>query len=315
MGVIEDRLKRKASDLGFTHVGIATAQPLEDEAVHLHEWISRGFQADMHWMAGNEEKRCDPARVLPGVRSIVCVAMNYYVDVQHSSNRNAGKISRYAWGDDYHDLVGSRAEKLAVWIEKEFPGAHTRTYVDTGPVMEKAWAQRAGIGWIGKHTNVITQDRGSWVFLGEVLTTLELHPDRAATDHCGSCTLCIDACPTRAIVEPYVVDSHRCLSYLTIEHRGAFGEEFSFENWIYGCDICQDVCPWNRKFSSETRESGFQPREHAVSPPLDEWSEMSAEQFRSMFKGSPIRRTKHEGLVRNVRAAQNNSTQRGTDPF
>jgi epoxyqueuosine reductase len=317
MGLNENRVKRKAADLGFTHSGIATARPLDDEADRLREWIDRGLQADMEWMVRNEEKRKDPALVLPGVRSIVCVAMNYYVDVKHSDDQRTGKISRYAWGDDYHELVGSRIEQLASWMEEEFPACRTRTYVDTGPIMEKAWAQRVGIGWIGKHSNLITQDRGSWVFLGEVLTTLELSPDQPATDHCGTCTLCIDACPTNAIVEPYVVDSHRCLSYLTIEHRGEIGEEFrdSLNGWIYGCDICQEVCPWNQRFAAETQEPGFHPRDHAISPVLDGWAEMTAEEFQSMFKGSPIKRTKHEGLVRNVRAAQRIKTHSGHDPF
>jgi len=215
------RVKRKARELGFTGVGIAEAAALEEEGAHLREWLDRGYHASMAWMARNTERRTDPRNILPGARSVVVVALNYYDDTPRPVEGRTGKISRYAWGDDYHDVMGEKLGALRLWLTGLRPGTEARLYVDTGPVMEKAWAARAGVGWLGKHANVITRDVGSWVFLGEILTTLALEPDAPALDRCGTCTRCIAACPTGAIVEPYVVDSNRCLSYLTIEHRGA----------------------------------------------------------------------------------------------
>lgn len=297
-----EKIKSKALELGFTKVGIAPAEPLREEAVQLHEWLARGYHATMHWMTRNSEKRADPCNILPNAKSVICVAMNYYTPTQHSNDARVGKISRYAWGDDYHDIVGARLKPLHNWMQSEFPGSDGRYYVDTGPMMDKVWAERAGIGWIAKHTNVITQEVGSWVFLGELITTLELEYDQPATDHCGTCSLCIEACPTEAIVEPYVVDSNKCLSYLTIEHRDEIAGDVTaqFENWIYGCDICQDVCPWNQKFAEETAERGFEAREANIRPPLDEWENMTQEEFSAKFKGSPIKRTKLAGLKRNI---------------
>ena len=303
MPATEEKIKSKARELGFSGVGIARAERLDDESAHLREWLSRGYQGTMAWMTENTAKRIDPGEILPDARSIIAVAMNYYTDVSHPEKDGVGKISRYAWGDDYHDILQKRLRELSAWLEIEHPEARTRSYVDTGPVMDKVWAQRAGIGWEGKHTNVITQEMGSWVFLGEIITTIELEPDEPAMDHCGTCTLCLEACPTHAIVEPYVVDSNLCLSYLTIEHRGEIVGDVTdhFDGWIYGCDICQDVCPWNHKFARETEITGFQPREGNVAPHLDEWKDMDVAEFRSRFKGSPVKRTKLDGLIRNVR--------------
>jgi epoxyqueuosine reductase len=298
-----ERVKRKAIEFGFTKVGIAKAEPLEEEAKHLREWLSHGYHGTMEWMADNGDKRTDPRNIVPGAKSVICVALNYYTPTQHSKEKSVGKISRYAWGDDYHDILTEKLKLLWAWMQREFPGVEGRYYVDTGPVMDKVWAQRAGIGWIAKNSNVITQDHGSWVFLGEIITTLELDHDTPATDHCGTCTLCIEACPTQAIVEPFVVDSNRCISYLTIEHRGEIVGEVTdhFENWIYGCDICQDVCPWNEKFSIETKERGFQPRPWNTTPVLEEVRDMTQTEFTAKFKGSPIKRTKREGLTRNAK--------------
>lgn len=300
------KVKQKALDVGFTSVGIAAAEPLGDEASHLEEWLRRGYHGTMKWMQRNIEKRIDPGNIVPGAKSVICVALNYYTPARHSGGSGIGKISRYAWGDDYHDVLTHKLKLLWEWLQSEFPGVGGRYYVDTGPVMDKVWAQRAGIGWIAKHTNVITPDHGSWVFLGELITTLELDADAPATDHCGTCTLCMEVCPTGAIVEPYVVDSNRCISYMTIEHRGPMSNDVAdhLENWIYGCDICQDVCPWNGKFSLETPEKEFQPHDGNVDPPLELWSDMSQQEFTARFKGSPVKRAKHEGLVRNVKAAQ-----------
>lgn len=294
------RIEERAVALGFCAVGFAGAAVLEHERIHLVEWLGRGFQASMGWMDRTAEKRLDPSSALPGVRTVISVAMNYYSPEERSGS--AGKISRYAWGDDYHDLMGNRLADLAGWIEGEFRGEKATWAVDSRPVMDKAWAVRAGIGWLGKHTNVITRSHGSWVFLGEILTTLEIDPDVAATDHCGSCTRCIEACPTGAIVEPYVVDARLCISYLTIEHRGPVegGIRSRYEGWIFGCDICQDVCPWNTRFASETREPGFHPREGFVDPALADWRQLTEEEYRGRVHGSPLRRAKYEGLMRNI---------------
>ncbi|MBI5474751.1 MAG: tRNA epoxyqueuosine(34) reductase QueG [Ignavibacteriae bacterium] len=312
MDTATERVKAKALGLGFTKVGIARADALTEESEHLREWLSRGYHASMEWMSRNIDKRTDPRVIVPGAQSVICVAMNYYTPAEHSNDPAVGKISRYAWGDDYHDILGEKLKLLWAWMQHEFPGAEGRYYVDTGPVMDKVWAERAGIGWIAKHTNVITPEVGSWVFLGEIITTLKLDCDSPATDHCGTCSLCIEACPTEAIVAPYVVDANKCLSYLTIEHRGEIGGDVvnQFENWIYGCDVCQDVCPWNRKFSTETEEERFSPREFNVAPRLAELQNMLQEEFSSRFKGSAIKRAKLEGLQRNIRinVEHNNST-------
>lgn len=297
-----EKVKAKALEVGFTKVGIARAEELTEEDDRLRAWLARGYHGTMDWMARNVEKRTDPRRIVPGAASVICVALNYYTPVQHADDPNTGKISRYAWGDDYHDILLTKLKMLWQWMQREFPGIEGRYYVDTGPVMEKVWAQRAGIGWIGKHTNVITQELGSWVFLGEIITTLELQEDLPATDHCGTCTLCVEACPTQAIVEPYVLDSNRCISYLTIEHRGDIDGELGrrFEGWIYGCDICQDVCPWNHKFATESPEARFQPRPGNQAPRLDAWHAMTPQEFSERFRGSAIKRTKVAGLKRNI---------------
>jgi epoxyqueuosine reductase len=308
----EDRVKAKARDLGFSLVGIAAVEPLADEGVRLQEWLRRGYQASMAWMERRTEKRCDPREILAGAKSLVCVAMNYYTPYAQPNDEEHGKISRYAWGEDYHRVLGQRLEELQTWMKSEFPGTHATWYVDTGPVLEKAWAERAGIGWRGKHSNVISRTLGSWIFLGEIITTLSLEPDPPETDHCGTCRLCIDACPTDAIVEPYVVDSGKCLSYLTIEHRTEISGKISgqFDGWIYGCDVCQDVCPWNQKFAEPSVELAFKPREDRVEPKLEEWSRMSREEFAERFRESPIRRTKWEGLMRNIGIVRNHPSRR-----
>jgi epoxyqueuosine reductase len=253
-------------------------------------------------MARNADRRGDPREILPGARSVLSVAMNYYTEGRHSDDPDAGKISRYAWGDDYHDIVKPKLLELLAYIQTNVPGTEGVVYVDTGPVLEKAWAARAGIGWEGKHTNVITQEFGSWVFLGEIILSIELDYDAPATDHCGTCTLCIEACPTDAIVEPYVLDSNLCISYLTIEHRGeiAAGLGEKFDRWIYGCDICQDVCPWNEKFSIITSAGGFAPRAATIAPELNHVAEMQQDEFSRTFSKSPVKRTKLSGLRRNA---------------
>ncbi len=297
------RLRTEALALGFSHVGFAPAVPLEQESIHLNAWLNAGYHAGMQWLEKDPARRSDPRQVLEGTESVMSVAMNYFTPMEHSRRTGDARISRYAWGDDYHDLLGSRLAALEEVIRAELPHARTRRYVDTGPVMDKAWAVRSGIGWLGKHGNVITRDRGSWIFLGEILTTAKLEYDAPMEDYCGSCTRCLEACPTQAIVRPYVVDSARCLSYLTIEHRGEFPEEVAaldFSGWAYGCDTCQDVCPWN-SFAQPSAEAGFEPRSWNVAPRVESLAELSVEEFRERYRGSPVKRTKVEGMRRNAR--------------
>jgi epoxyqueuosine reductase len=298
-------IKAKALELGFSSVGVARAESLDAEGAMLQQWLARGYQGTMEWMQKNPQKRIDLRQIMPNARSVVSLALNYYTPVERIGNSETGKISRYAWGDDYHIVMSSRIQQLVGCITSERPGADAKFYVDTGPVMDKAWAVRAGIGWLGKHTNVITKEYGSWVFLGEIILDLELEYDEPMADFCGTCTSCIGACPTGAIVEPYVLDSTKCISYLTIEHKGEIPAELKpgFENYVYGCDICQDVCPWNR-FQRPTSEHAFFPRSENVNPQLSELAGIPAEEFSRRFKNSPIKRTKREGMVRNAKAVQ-----------
>jgi len=296
-------VKRKAHELGFSHIGIARAERLEAEAGRLKAWLTNGYQAEMRWLENNVERRIDPEQIVPGAKSIVSAAFNYYTPGAHSDDKSIGKISRYAWGDDYHEVVTPKLLELQRFIDSLQPGTISRSYVDTGPVMEKVWAARAGIGWIGKHSNLITRDMGSWVFLGAIITTMPFEYDDPISDFCGSCTACIDACPTGAIVEPYVVDSNKCIPYLTIECRSAEppgAEDMNFDGWIFGCDTCQDVCPWNR-FAGTSVYPGFAPRHFAAAPPLNDILNLREEEFRDIFRKSPVKRAKLAGLQRNAR--------------
>ena len=299
--VLTNTIKSDARALGFSKVGIARGEALAAEGENLAEWLRRGYHGTMGWMEKDPERRADPRVVMNEARSVISVAMNYYTEGAHPNDPTRGKISRYAWGDDYHILLTERLESLVACIKQVRPDAATRLYVDTGPVMDKAWAVRAGLGWLGKHTNVITKEFGSWVFLGEIITDLELVYDEPMADFCGSCRACIDACPTDAIVEPYVLDANKCISYLTIEHKGEIPEDLAprFENWVYGCDICQDVCPWN-SFQQATTEEAFQPRAQNLDPRLDELGNLTQEEFTTRFRRSPIKRTKRQGLARNA---------------
>jgi epoxyqueuosine reductase len=297
-------IKQRALDEGFEKVGIVRAETLDRESDQLLEWLSRGYHADMSWMARDPEMRADPRRLFADARSVLVVAKNYYTPAKHADDSATGKVSRYAWGDDYHEVVGSRLRSLLSWIKAEIPGAEGKVCVDIQATMDKAWAVRAGLGWIGKHTNLITPEYGSWVFVGELLLNLDLEYDsQPIEDHCGSCTLCIDACPTQAISEPYVVDSNLCISYATIELRDAeMPSQVSehLEGWLYGCDICQDVCPWNR-FEQSTDEPRFQPREGNVNIPLTETLQLTPERYSERFRGSAMKRAKLSGLQRNAR--------------
>jgi len=300
-----DQIKTQARALGFQKVGIVPAEPLSDERQRLQEWLRLGFQAEMGWMARDPDQRTDPKKLFPDARSVVVVALNYYTPAQHNDDSGSGKVSRYAWGDDYHDVVGEKLRALLDWIRQQWPAAAGKVCVDIQPMMDKAWAQRAGLGWIGKHTNLITRDYGSWIFIGELLLNLELaYDDVLVEDHCGACTLCIEACPTGAIVEPYVVDSNRCISHATIESRAPqIPSEVAgnLEGWFYGCDICQDVCPWNR-FAQSSEEDRFAPRPGNVNVDLGEVLQLTPEMYATRFRGSAMKRAKLSGLQRNAQA-------------
>ena len=291
----------KAKQLGFDLIGFAPADLLEKETDRLQDWLDSGYQATMQYMERNFEKRLDVKSILPDAKSVISLAINYYINEVYEEGEGFGKASRYAWGKDYHLIVWEKLELLEEELKLMEPGFECKTYVDTGPVMDKAWAARAGIGWLGKHSNIITRDLGSWVFLATIITNHEFMYDKPMVDFCGTCTACIDACPTNAIVNEYVVDANRCISFLTIENKGEISNEFKgkFNNWIFGCDICQDVCPWNKKFSTTSTESGFKPTGNKEIS-LNEIREMTYDEFKKRFEESPIKRTKLSGLKRNA---------------
>jgi epoxyqueuosine reductase len=312
-------VKQAAREAGFDLAGIA---PVHDapELNYFPEWIAAGHAGEMKYMEARDEagrlKRASLRHAVPWARSVIVCALNYNTAQPYSTDVNdsqRGWISRYAWGEDYHDAVMAKLRAVEQQLQqectdKEAPELQTRCYVDTGPLVERVYAKYAGVGWIGKNTCILNQKLGSWLFLGVVLTSLELEPDLPAPDRCGTCTRCIDACPTDALIAPYQLDANRCIAYLTIEKRGTIPEEIreGIGRQVFGCDICQDVCPWNRK-APATSAAEFRPREGLVNPALDWLAEMNAEEFREQFRGSPVRRTKHSGLRRNAAIAIGNS--------
>ncbi|MBX2978181.1 MAG: tRNA epoxyqueuosine(34) reductase QueG [Flavobacteriales bacterium] len=293
-------IKAKAHELGFKACGIAQAGFLAAEAPRLEQWLKTGKHGSMGYMAENFDKRLDPRELVPGARSVISLAYNYFSEPRQT-DPNAPKLSTYAYGRDYHKVVKKRLKPLLAFITEQYGQVSMRAFVDSAPVLEKAWAQRAGIGWVGKHTNVIRQGVGSFFFLCEIILDLALEPDAPATDHCGTCRRCIDACPTEAIT-PYGVDGSRCISHLTIELKEAIPTEFSgqLQGWAFGCDICQQVCPWNR-FSTPHQEPEFEPRPALMDLTADEWYGMSEVLFDELFHGSAVKRTKYTGLMRNLR--------------
>ncbi|WP_026100320.1 tRNA epoxyqueuosine(34) reductase QueG [Fortiea contorta] len=297
-------VKTKASELGFHKVGIAAVDGVEPtEVERLQAWVGLGYHADMAWMANPHRQNI--RLVMPEVRSLICVALNYYTADQRPNGEEYGKISRYGWGRDYHKVMHKKLKALTTWLQSLDAGISARYYADTGPVQDKVWAQRAGVGWIAKNGNVITREYGSWVFLGEVLTNLELESDRPSTEHCGTCTRCLEACPTGAITQPFVVDANRCIAYHTIENRAEKLPEAiapHLQGWVAGCDICQDVCPWNQRFARPTDVVEFQPYPGNIAPKLIELAKISDEKWDQQFPASALRRIKPEMLRRNARA-------------
>ena len=304
---ITEQIKQKALEVGFHKVGIAIV-PIhsDDEKVavdSLQSWLSQDYQADMAWMAN--PKRQDLRLVMPEVRSLICVALNYYTGHDRPEGDHYAKISRYGWGRDYHRILHKKLKALSTWLEAQGNDIHARYYADTGPVQDKFWAQQAGIGWVAKNSNVITRDYGSWVFLGEVLTNLELVGDRPHTAHCGTCTRCLDACPTGAITQPFVVDANRCIAYHTIENRDETLPEAitpHLQGWVAGCDICQEVCPWNQRFAQESDVADFQPYPGNVDSTLAELAELTDEAYDRRFPASALRRIKPAMMRRNARS-------------
>ena len=311
-------LKAEAARLGFDACGVAVAERLDDEAQRLEAWLRDGRHGTMGWMENHFEKRVDPRQLVDGARSVVSVLHNYYQPVDRPSPPSGGavgQISRYAWGDDYHEVMKERLWALYNWLDERAGGISGRAFVDSAPVLDKAWARRSGLGWQGKHSNLINRDLGSFFFIGELIIDVPLPPDGPLPDYCGRCTRCLDACPTDAIVQPYVVDANRCISYLTIEHRGddvPADLQPGMGTWIFGCDVCQDVCPWN-KFKRPTQEPRYLPRPGITDTELREWVEIDLEEFRRRFRKSPVKRPKFEGFQRNVRAALANSRRQADD--
>ncbi len=291
----------KAKELGFDLVGFSRAEQLVDESVQLKKWIDSGYNSKMSYMERNFEKRFDVSTILPNAKSVISLGLNYYSEEKHNEEKGLGKISRYAWGKDYHLIIWEMLEIL----EEEFleidSSFESISYVDTGPVMDKVWAIRSGIGWQGKNSNIISREMGSWFFIATIITNFEFEYNEIKSDFCGSCTACIEACPTNAIVEPYVIDSNKCISYLTIENKDEINIEFknNFQNWLFGCDICQDVCPWNKKFATKTSRIDFRPINKELN--LAEIYALDEEKFKEEFETSPIKRAKLTGLKRNAK--------------
>jgi len=301
-------IKAKAIELGFDLCGIAPASDYP-ELAFFREWLEQGYDGDMTYLRRSAERRTDVRNVIPSARSVIVTATIYNTDRPYSiecDDPARAHIARYAWGDDYHDVIGERMERLLAWIKEASHSAcgepfEGRAYVDTGPVQERVYAQYAGIGWIGKNTCVINAEKGSWLFLAEIICNLQLECDRPAFDQCGTCTLCIEACPTKALVSPGVLDSNRCISYLTIEHRGDVPQQFheAIGTHVYGCDICQEVCPWNAQ-PPTSDDAAWQPRTAWDRVSVDQLASQSDDELRAAMRGSPMKRTKLAGLRRNL---------------
>lgn len=293
-------IKAEAIRLGFLACGISKADFLGEEAPRLERWLKAGMHGEMAYMENHFDKRLDPRKLVPGAKSVVSLLLNYFPPEQQQEG--SYKISKYAYGEDYHRVIKDKLKALHDFITAEIGQVHGRAFVDSAPVLDKAWAARSGLGWIGKNANLLTKEVGSFYFIAELILDLELEADGPVTDHCGTCTACLDACPTQAIVQPYVVDGSRCISYFTIELKNQIPTEFKggWEDWIFGCDVCQDVCPWNR-FAKPHKEPRFTPKPELLEMSRGDWEELTAEVFAGLFPKSAVKRTKFEGLTRNIR--------------
>ncbi|WP_418638518.1 tRNA epoxyqueuosine(34) reductase QueG [Winogradskyella sp.] len=292
-------IKAEAKRLGFLSCGISKAEFLEAEAPRLETWLNKNMNGEMRYMENHFDKRLDPTLLVEGSKSVVSLLLNYYPS--ETQTDDSYKLSKYAYGNDYHHVIKHKLKSLLYFIQDEIGEVGGRAFVDSAPVLDKAWAAKSGLGWIGKHSNLLTQQVGSFYFIAELIIDLELEYDYATTDHCGTCTKCIDACPTEAITEPYVVDGSKCISYFTIELKENIPTEFKgkFDDWMFGCDICQDVCPWNR-FSKPHNEPLFNPHPELLDMTKKDWEEITEDTFKKVFQKSAVKRTKFSGLERNI---------------
>ncbi|MDG1501948.1 MAG: tRNA epoxyqueuosine(34) reductase QueG [Ulvibacter sp.] len=292
-------IKDQAKRLGFMSCGISKAGFLEQEAPRLEAWLNQNMHGQMQYMENHFDKRLDPTMLVEGSKSVISLLLNYYP--KELQTQGSYKISKYAYGTDYHFVIKEKLKELLHCIQETVGDVHGRAFVDSAPVLDKAWAAKSGLGWIGKHSNLLSKQAGSFYFIAELIVDLDLDYDTPVTDHCGSCTACIDACPTQAIVEPYKVDGSKCISYFTIELKNEIPSSVSgqFDDWMFGCDVCQDVCPWNR-FSKAHKEPLFDPHPDVLSNSKKDWEEITKEVFSEIFKKSPLKRTKFEGLRRNI---------------
>ncbi len=292
-------IKAESKRLGFLSCGISKAGFLEEEAPRLENWLNNQMNGQMSYMENHFDKRLNPTLLVDDAKSVISLLLNYYPS--ELQNENSYKISKYAYGQDYHHVIKEKLKELLHFIQTEIGAVSGRAFVDSAPVLDKAWAAKSGLGWVGKNSNLITQKVGSFYFIAELIIDLELEYDSPTTDHCGSCTACLDACPTEAIVAPYVVDGSKCISYFTIELKDNLPQEMKgkFDDWMFGCDVCQDVCPWNR-FSKPHNEPLFEANPDIVNFSKSDWEEITVDTFQKVFKNSAVKRTKYEGLLRNI---------------
>lgn len=299
---IRDFISQRASELGFLNIGFAKAEFLKDEAPRFEKWLSENRHGEMSYMENHFDKRLDPRLLVDDTKTIISFTYNYYTEALQS-DPEAPKLSKYAYGRDYHKVIKKKLKTLLQEVQSNFGEINGRYFVDSAPILEKAWAEKSGIGWVGKNANLLSRENGSFYFLSQMLLDVDLEPSIPfADDFCGTCTKCIDSCPTEAIIEPYVVDGSKCISYLTIELKDAIPSSFKgkMDNWMFGCDVCQDVCPWNR-FSKPHSESDFIPKEGLLEMTQKEWNELTEETFKNFFTGSAVNRTKLSGLKRNIK--------------
>ena len=300
-------IKTEAEKFGFISCGISKAEFLEDQASNLEKWLKKNYNGKMSYMERNFDKRLDPRKLVQDSKSVISLSFNYYTK-KKQLDPNSFKVSKYAFGNDYHFVIKNKLNKLLSSLKNKIGDFNARVFVDSAPVMERAWAERSGLGWVGKNTLMISKKKGSYFFLAEIICDLELDYDLPVMDHCGTCTACIDACPTDAIIKPYVLDSNKCISYLTIELKDSIPKQFEnkMQDWIFGCDICQDVCPWN-KFSKENEHALFQPSDEFLNMKKNDWIELTEETFKKVFKNSPIKRANFKGLKKNISFVKNSN--------